>query len=67
MLGGEHEERPMVARPILIKRYVRSRLYDPGSGRYVSIKQLRGWQRQGVPFVVIDVETGTDVTRVLLA
>jgi polyhydroxyalkanoate synthesis regulator protein len=57
----------MAARPILIKRYARSRLYDPGSGRYVSVKQLRGWQRQGASFVIIDVETGADVTRVLLA
>jgi polyhydroxyalkanoate synthesis regulator protein len=54
-------------RPILVKRYARSRLYDTESGCYVSIEQLRGWAAEGVAFRVADVETGTDVTRVLLA
>ncbi len=54
-------------RPILIKRYGRSRLYEPARGRYVSIDDLRAWQREGIVFTVIDVETGADVTRVLLA
>jgi polyhydroxyalkanoate synthesis regulator protein len=53
--------------PILIKRYARSRLYDATHGRYVSIDDLRRWRREGAAIVVIDVETGADVTRVLLA
>jgi polyhydroxyalkanoate synthesis regulator protein len=32
-----------------------------------SIEELRAWVAQGVNFVVIDSETGEDVTRVLLA
>jgi hypothetical protein len=32
-----------------------------------SIDQLRRWARRGVLFVVIDPETGQDVTRVVLA
>jgi len=43
------------------------RIYHPASGGYVSIDDLREWQREGVAFVVVDVETGADVTRVLLA
>jgi polyhydroxyalkanoate synthesis regulator protein len=51
----------------LIKRYERSRLYDTKRGRYVAISELRDWQRRGIPFVVVDTETGDDITRVLLA
>ena len=57
----------MASGPILVKRYARSRLYDATRGRYVSIEQLRRWRRDGVSFIVLDVETGADVTRVLLA
>jgi polyhydroxyalkanoate synthesis regulator protein len=57
----------MVTRPILIKRYAQSRLYCAAKGRYVSVQELRQWQREGIRFVVEDVETGADVTRVLLA
>jgi polyhydroxyalkanoate synthesis regulator protein len=57
----------MASYRILIKRYAGSRLYDPAKGRYVSVEELRRWRRQGVSFIVRDVETGADVTRVLLA
>ena len=32
-----------------------------------SIDQLRRWARCGVSFIVVDPDTGPDVTRVLLA
>jgi polyhydroxyalkanoate synthesis regulator protein len=32
-----------------------------------SLEDLREWAAQGVDFVIIDSETGEDVTRVLLA
>jgi polyhydroxyalkanoate synthesis regulator protein len=58
----------------LFTRYGRSRVYHPANGCYVSseglagdIDDLRQWQREGVEFVVLDTETGADVTRVLLA
>jgi polyhydroxyalkanoate synthesis regulator protein len=58
----------------LIRRYGRSRVYHPANGCYVSsdglagdIDDLREWQREGVAFRVLDIETGADVTRVLLA
>jgi polyhydroxyalkanoate synthesis regulator protein len=64
---GEARERSMTTAPILIKRYARSRLYDATRGRYVSVEELRQWRKEGVRFIVRDAETGTDVTRVLLA
>jgi len=53
--------------PIIIKRYARSRLYEPGRGRYVSMDTLCAWQAKAIAFIVVDSETGEDVTRVLLA
>jgi polyhydroxyalkanoate synthesis regulator protein len=50
--------------PTVIKRYARSRLYDTAANRYVTSDELRGRKE---PFKVIDVETGDDVTQVLLA
>jgi polyhydroxyalkanoate synthesis regulator protein len=32
-----------------------------------SLEDLRDWAAQGVDFVVVDSETGEDVTRVVLA
>ena len=56
-----------MATPILIKRYARSRLYDTVNGRYVTVDELRQWRRDGLAFIVRDVERGADITRVLLA
>jgi polyhydroxyalkanoate synthesis regulator protein len=53
--------------PILIKRYARSRLYDPSNQRYVTVPQLRHWAARGLPFIVLDTKTGADVTQVLIA
>jgi polyhydroxyalkanoate synthesis regulator protein len=52
---------------IVIRRYGRSRLYDAAGGRYVTVETLRHWRDRAIAFTVIDVETGQDVTRVLLA
>jgi polyhydroxyalkanoate synthesis repressor PhaR len=56
-----------MANPRLIKRYARSRLYDTQAARYVTLRDLRSWVAKGIAFVVIDAETGDDITRVLLA
>ena len=50
-----------------MKRYARSRLYDPVNRRYVTIEQLCDWTAQGIAVRVEDTETGDDITRVLLA
>lgn len=55
------------SQPNLVKYYAHERLYDTTHRCYVSIEQLRRWAEAGVAFAVIDTETGTDVTRVLLA
>lgn len=57
----------MKTEPIVIRRYARSRLYDAAGQRYVSLDTLRDWAARAVPFTVVDMETGEDVTRVLLA
>jgi polyhydroxyalkanoate synthesis regulator protein len=53
--------------PKLVKRYARSRLYDTQVACYVTVADLRSWAAKGVAFVVIDAETGDDITQVLLA
>lgn len=53
-----------MAESVLVKRYARSRLYDTAAARYVTVDELRA---RTTPFRVIDVETGDDITRVLLA
>ena len=53
--------------PKLVKRYDRSRLYDTDAARYVTLDDLRAWASEGVPFTVVDAETGDDITRILLA
>lgn len=53
--------------PILVKRYGRQRLYDTVAARYLTLDELRRWQATGIGFVIVDAETGEDVTRVLLA
>jgi len=53
--------------PCIVRRYARSRLYDTRHARYVTVADLRDWQRCDIAFLVIDAETGDDITRVLLA
>ena len=53
--------------PVIIKLYARRRLYDAANGEYVSLDTLRSWAAASVLFKVVEVETGNDVTRVLLA
>jgi hypothetical protein len=52
---------------ILVKRYGRSRLYDTFHAQYVTVSDLQEWLRRRISFIVVDTETGADVTDVLLA
>ena len=52
---------------ILVKRCARARLYDTDRACYVSVDDLQRWRLAGVAFSVLDVETGQDVTREVLA
>jgi len=51
----------------LFRRYGRLRIYHPANGSHIEIDDLREWQREGVALMVLDPDTGADVTRVLLA
>ena len=51
---------------IVIKRFTQTRLFDTSAAAYCSRNELRLMAEAGVPFVVIDVETGNDVTESLM-
>ena len=51
----------------IVKRYARSRLYDVTHGRYVTVGELREWFANGLPFSLLDAETGFDIKHILLA
>ncbi len=53
--------------PILVKRYAGSRLYDTMKGRYVTPADLSAWAAKAVSFVIVDAESGADITRIVLA
>lgn len=54
----------VATRPVIIQRYGRSWLLDTSTKCFLTVEELR--QRRDT-FQVIDVETGDDITRVLLA
>jgi polyhydroxyalkanoate synthesis repressor PhaR len=56
----------MPAEPVVIKRYANRRLYNPGAGSYVSIDDLGALVEDEEDFVVYDVNTGDDITHVVL-
>ena len=53
-------------RPIRVHRYGRCQLYDTIAQEDVSETVLQVWDAIGISFVVIDVETGEDVTESFL-
>lgn len=52
---------------IVIKRFTQTRLFDTCAAEYCTKDELHHKAEAGVTFVVIDVETGDDVTQSLLA
>jgi polyhydroxyalkanoate synthesis regulator protein len=56
-----------VLTPNLVKRYARTRLYDTETLRYVTLSDLMLRVSKDISFVVIDAETGEDITRILLS
>ena len=65
--GALTDENHAATGTILVKRSARSRLYDTTTAQYLTADDLQQWKETGVAFVVIDTETGDDITRVLLA
>jgi hypothetical protein len=59
------------AEPILIKfhrhRYAQWAVLFDADLEFRSLEELRDWAERKIAFVVIDTETGDDITRILLA
>ena len=51
---------------IVIKRFTQTRLFDTSAAEYCTRTELGHKAEAGVTFVVIDVETGDDVTESLM-
>jgi polyhydroxyalkanoate synthesis regulator protein len=49
-------------RPVLVKRYAGCRLYGPRIGAYLTRDDLITMAKNGEKFVVIDADSGADVT-----
>ena len=62
-VAGETMQMGELARPVLVKRYAGRRLYGPATGAYLTRDDLMTMAENGEKFVVIDVDTGDDVTH----
>ena len=61
-MPNEHQEDSSV----LIKRYAGHRLYNTATSAYVSLDDLANMLLSGQRFVVVESETGDDITRAIL-
>jgi polyhydroxyalkanoate synthesis repressor PhaR len=52
--------------PLTIKRYANRRLYDPAAGAYRTLGDLALLVEDDEDFVVVEAETGEDITRSVL-
>jgi polyhydroxyalkanoate synthesis repressor PhaR len=66
LTGQARTEIVMPAEPVVIKRYANRRLYNPAAGSYVSIDDLGALVEDEEDFVVYDVNTGDDITHIVL-
>jgi polyhydroxyalkanoate synthesis repressor PhaR len=66
LMGQARTEIVMPEEPVVIKRYANRRLYNPAAGSYVSIDDLGALVEDEEDFVVYDVNTGDDITHVVL-
>jgi hypothetical protein len=57
---------PLVVQFLRSKDRPRGILVDPDLNPR-SLEELRQWSREGRNFVVIDADTGDDITRIMLA
>jgi PHB/PHA accumulation regulator DNA-binding domain len=53
-------------KPVTIKRYPNRRLYNTGTGTYVTVEDLGCMVEDEEDFVVFDAQTGQDITRSML-
>lgn len=54
-------------RPVIIKKYENRRLYNTLTSQYINQEQVAQLVRDGEDVRVIDVSTGEDITRLILA
>jgi polyhydroxyalkanoate synthesis repressor PhaR len=52
--------------PTVIRKYANRRLYNTGTGTYVTLEDLSDMVRQGEDFVVYDARSNKDITRSVL-
>jgi len=52
--------------PVTIKRYAERRLYRPGTGSYVTLRDLAAMVEDEEDFTVFDAKSGEDITRSVL-
>jgi len=57
---------PDKRREVLIKRYAGRRLYNTATLTYLSLDDLEGMVLDGQRFIVLESETGEDITRGVL-
>ena len=50
----------------VIKKYPNRRLYDTKTSTYITLAEVKQLVMQSVPFVVLDVKTGEDLSRSIL-
>ena len=51
----------------IIKRYKNRKLYDTGSSCYITLDDIGSMVKEGLDAVVVDSQTGEDLTQVILA
>jgi polyhydroxyalkanoate synthesis repressor PhaR len=56
----------MPAGPVIIKKYANRRLYNPGTGSYLTLDDVSGMVEDEEDFVVYDAKTSEDITHVVL-
>ena len=49
--------------PLMIKRYASRRLYNTETSDYVTLEQIAGFIRAGRSVRIVDLKSGTDLTR----
>jgi polyhydroxyalkanoate synthesis repressor PhaR len=57
---------PTFGQPVTIKAYGNQRLYNPGTGSYVSLDDLAAMVEDEQDFIVWEAKTGEDITRSIL-
>ena len=58
--------RPKPGEPMVVKKYANRRLYDTGRSPYVTLEDLNEMVKDDIDFIVVDAQSGEDLTRSVL-